>query len=369
MRILYLSSKKNWGGVTNWMNRTALGLERKGHQVWIMAHPRGRFVKSASRKLRIVPRKLGMDYNPYMVLLIWRFVFQNRIDLMVTNIEKEVIVGGLASRLSRIPNIRRVGREDDFNEKWRVKWHHRLLVDRCITPCNLIRDNALKRASWLDGSKFTTIYNGRNVKEFSDRQVVQQKKAWGLAEKAFVIGATSQLSKVKNVDLLIRAFARLAQEAPHCHLVITGEGPERSYLERLAMNLGVANRVTFPGYSSDALMAAAAYDIAVSASRFEGFPNTVVEYFATGRPVVSSDVGGVSEMVKHLYNGVLFPNNDERNLYESLLRLVRNSGLRAALSRNAIHTIKENFSEDVMLDRLEDVFSDTAKNFLTEKRP
>jgi len=356
MRILYLSSKKNWGGVTNWMNQTSLGLERRGHKVWIIAHPNGRFVKSASPHLNITPKKLGMDYNPYMVYFITRFVVKNRIELLVTNIEKEVMIGGMASRLCRIPNIRRVGREDDFNEKMRVKWHHRLLVDRCIVPCDLIRENALKRAGWLEGSAFTTIYNGKNPVHVTPAQRSEQRERCGAREKDLVIGITAQLSKIKGVDILIRAFARLLQKHPECRLVVTGEGAERRNLEFLSEEIKVADRVVFNGYSSNPILTAAAYDIAVCASLFEGFPNTVVEYFAAGRPVVTTDAGGISEMVKHMANGLMVPCGDEDALYESLLLLIQNTSLRETLQKNARLTIQDAFSEDIMLDKLEAFF-------------
>ena len=361
MRILYISSKKNWGGVTNWMNQTAAGLEGRGHSVWIIAHPNGRFVKSASRKLKIVPRKLGMDYNPLTVYFIRRFIMENRIDVMVTNIEKEVIVGGLAARLCSIPNIRRVGREDDFNEKLRVRWHHQLFVDRCLVPCDLIRDNALKRAGWLDGTRFTTIYNGRNPSRATPVQRDRQRRAWGFSEKDMVIGITAQLTRVKGVDGLIRVFGRLLHERPDCALVITGEGAERRNLEMLAKEIHVDHRLVFNGYSSDPMLTAAAYDVAVCTSLFEGFPNVVVEYLAAGKPVVTTDAGGIPEMVEHGVNGLLVPCGDEDRLHEDLLLLVNDMTLRETLQRNAYRTIQEKFSEDIMLDRLEAFFGQTIQ--------
>jgi glycosyltransferase involved in cell wall biosynthesis len=359
MRILYISSKKNWGGVTNWMNQTALGLERRGHNLWIIAHPNGRFIKSASRKLSMLPKKLGMDYNPYMVVFIWRFIVKNRIDLIVTNIEKEVILGGMASRLGRIPNVRRVGREDDFNEKFRVQWHHRLLVDRCIVPCDLIRNNALKRAGWLDGSMFTTIYNGRNPETYSTQEKVQQKKAWGLAAHDFVIGSNTQLTKVKGTTVLISALAEILKTHPGCYLVITGEGPERKNLELQARDLGISDRVVFGGFTSNPLRSAAAYDIAVSVSLFEGFPNTVVEYFAAGTPVVATDAGGVSEMVENMKNGLIVPCGDVQKLHDGLVLLMEKPQLREDLRKNALRTVEAKFSEDIMVDKLETFFKET----------
>jgi glycosyltransferase involved in cell wall biosynthesis len=368
MRILYISSKKNWGGVTNWMSRTASGLEQRGHTVWIIAHPRGRFVRSASQKLRIVPVRLGMDYNPYMILYIRRFIKKKRIDLVLTNIEKEVMAGGVASRLANIPNVRRVGREDDFNERFRVKWHHRLLVEKCIVPCDLIRDNALKRASWLDAATFTTIYNGRNPVAHTKKEILTQREAWGLSGKDCIIGVTTQLAKIKGVDMLMGVFAELLKTHPDCYLVVTGEGSERRRLEQLATNLQISQQVVFGGFSPDPLLAAASYDIAVSNSMFEGFPNTVVEYFAAGRPVVTTDAGGVTEMVGHLKNGFLVPCGDEKKLYDGIRSLLEDPNLRDRLGRNALKTVREKFSEDIMLDNLEAFFMETIDAHKTAVR-
>ena len=361
MNLLYISSKKNWGGVTNWMHRTALGLQQKGHQVWILAHPAGRLVRSASPQLSIVPKKLGMDYNPWMVFFLRRFIRKNGVQLVLTNIEKEVIAGGLASRLCRIPNVRRVGREDDFNERLRVQWHHRLLVDRCIVPCNAVRENAVKRAPWLDKTRFTTIYNGRNPVQYSKREIHDQRARWGLSPEHIVIGVTTQLSRVKRVDRLVRVFKEIGEACSDCRLVVSGEGPEAANLAAMANGLGIEDRVVFAGFSADPMKAAAAYDIAVSSSSFEGFPNTVVEYLAAGRPVVSTDTGGVAEMVASMQNGVLVPNGDEKKLRDAILMLLSKPDLMNRLSQNALKTVEERFSEDGMLNRLEKFFSDAIQ--------
>jgi glycosyltransferase involved in cell wall biosynthesis len=353
MNILYISSKKRWGGVSSWMNKSALGLERKGHNVWILAHPNGRFVKSASSKLKILPKKLGMDYNPLIIYFLIRFIKKNQIDLVITNIEKEVIIGGIVTRICGVPNIRRVGREDDFNERLKVKWHHRLLVDQCIVPCDLVRENATKRAKWLDGSKFTTIYNGENCKRFSVDEIRNQRKKWGLSNKDFIIGVTSQLSSVKGVDSLIQVFSIIVEKHPKIYLIIMGEGKEKEKLKTIVSELNLSRRIIFGGFTTDPMLAAAAYDIAVSNSRFEGFPNNVVEYFAVGKPVVTTDVGGVAEMAKDGYNALLVPCDDDIQLYNKILFLIENPDSRKKLSQNAINTIEKEFSEDIMMEKLE----------------
>ncbi|RLC46311.1 MAG: hypothetical protein DRH57_06350 [Candidatus Cloacimonadota bacterium] len=307
-----------------------------------------------------------MDYNPMMIYFIIRFIKKNQIDVVVTNIEKEVIVGGIAARICGIPNIRRVGREDDFNEKLKVKWHHRLLVDHCIVPCNLVKDNALKRANWLNPDQFTTIYNGRNCKTFSKKEIIQQRKQWGLSDTDFVIGTTSQLSNVKGIDKLITVFKRVLKKHPDCYLVITGEGPERQNLENLSNQLNIVDKVIFTGFYPEPMKVAAAYDIAVSNSQFEGFPNTVVEYFAVGRPVVTTDVGGIAEMVKDGENAFLIPYGDNQQLYQKLVLLIENPDLRKHFGKNAMDTIKKGFSEDIMIEKLEILFRNISRKIATK---
>ena len=363
LNLLYISSKKKWGGVSSWMEKTALGLKKRGHRVWIVAHPKGRFMQSAHRELNLLPHKLGMDYNPLSICYLYYQIKNKKIDMVVTNIEKEVAIGGLAARLAFIPNIRRVGREDDFNRRWKVKWHHRLFVDHCIVPCNRIRDNAVKRAPWLDPSQFITIYNGRNRRTFTEDQIRSQRQKWGVKTDSCVIGSTSQLSSSKGIDGLIRVFSMITKNYEHARLVITGEGKLKKDLTHQVRHLGIQDKVVFAGFSTDPLISAAAYDIAVCNSLFEGFPNTVVEYFAAGRPVVTTNAGGVAEMAEDEYNALLIPCNDDERLFNSLIRLIESPHLRNLLGRNAVKTIINGFSEVIMLDQLERFYQSCVNDF------
>lgn len=362
LNLLYISSKKKWGGVSSWMEKTALGLKQRGHRVWIVAHPNGRFLGSAHRDLNLLPHKLGMDYNPFTIFYLFYLIKDKEIDIIVTNIEKEVAIGGLAARLAGIPNIRRVGNEDDFKPRWKVKWHHRLFVDRCIVPCNHIRENAVKRVPWLNPDQFVTIYNGRNRHSFTAEQINYQRQKWGINSNSYIIGSTSRLSSGKGIEGLIRVFSRISQQHTQARLVITGEGNTKRDLIEQVRELGIQDRVVFAGFSNNPLITAAAYDIAVCNSSFEGFPNAMVEYFAAGRPVVTTDVGGISEMARHESNALLIPCNDDEKLFESLKRLIDSPHLRSRLGENAAKTISDGFSEEAMLDRLENFYRSCVSN-------
>jgi glycosyltransferase involved in cell wall biosynthesis len=109
-----------------------------------------------------------------------------------------------------------------------------------------------------------------------------------------------RLGPAKALDVLLRALA----EVEDASLVLAGDGPERTALERLAAELGLAGRVTFAGPlpRSEVLALHRAADAAVLSSAWENFPHAVVEALAVGTPVVSTDVGGVAEVVRSSRN-------------------------------------------------------------------
>jgi len=338
------------------MQKTAAGLERRGHHVWIVTHPDCRFTRSTESRLKLIPKRLGMDFNPLAIGFLIRLIRKNRIDLVVTNIQKELIAGGIAARLCGIPNVRRIGNELDLNSKYR--WRQRMFVDHSIVPCDAVLTRAMKKAKWLDPSAFSTIYNGRNVATYPVNEIEDQRRAWGLSTNDFIIGSTSQLTTPKNIDRLIHVFSRVRERHPACYLIITGEGPERANLETLSADLGISESVIFPGFSSDAMKTAASYDIAVCNSAIEGFPNSIVEYFAAGRPVIATNVGGIQEMLRDGENGILIESRNDDQLLSKLLLLIGNRDLRERLGREAVETIRSGFSEDMMIERLEALFQD-----------
>jgi len=129
-----------------------------------------------------------------------------------------------------------------------------------------------------------------------------------------VILGAGRLTKQKGFDLLIGAFAILRAQIP-ARLIVLGDGPERPALERLAADLGIADNVALPGYSSEApaFMARAAC-VALS-SRWEGFGLVLVEALAAGAPVAAFDCPfGPSEILEGGRHGVLAAPSDTKAL-------------------------------------------------------
>ena len=150
--------------------------------------------------------------------------------------------------------------------------------------------------------------------------------------KPFILAA-GRLVPQKGFDILIRAFGLIASGAPQLRLVIAGEGPEAQQLCQLAAGLGLASRVLFLGTVSNlsALMRGA--EAFVLSSRYEGFPNVLLEALASSLPIVSADCpSGPREILRDGEFGLLVPCEDPSALADALRRITTDADLRHRLS-------------------------------------
>lgn len=354
MNILYVSSKTGWGGIMSWMVQTAEGLEEKNHKVWILSNPKSKLNKQNYPNLRIIEKSLGPDYNPFAIYKIVKFIKKNSIDILVSNIKKEIIAAGLASRITGIPIIRRVGLPIDLNK--RSKKFHQKYIAHSIIPAKYILSKSMKTEKWINKSDFTVIYNGRKPQKFSSDQINSERKRWGILSNEIILGITVKLSPMKNVEGLIRVFNSLCKTRNNIKLVITGLGGEKEKLEELIAELNINDKIIFNGFTLQPQFIASCYDIAILNSNEEGFPNSLVEYMSVGKPVISTNVGGVSEILIDNFNGLLIKPGNDIELEQSIIRLLDDSRLRKELGDNAQKTIEQKFSSSKMIRDLENVF-------------
>jgi glycosyltransferase involved in cell wall biosynthesis len=151
------------------------------------------------------------------------------------------------------------------------------------------------------------------------------------------VGTVKGLAPVYGVDLLIRAFARLAPSytAQALRLRLVGDGPQRAELQALAVTLGVGDRVDFVGAVPHAQVPAELrrLDVFVAASRQESFGVAVLEASAAGLPVVATRVGGLPEVVDPGVTGLLVAPDDVPALAGAIAQLLDDGALRQRMGR------------------------------------
>jgi glycosyltransferase involved in cell wall biosynthesis len=354
MNILFISSKKNWGGVVSLSNRLALKLKEKGSKTWVISNKKSSFTKNASKNISLIPRTFGMDYNPLMILYLIYFIKKYKINIIVTNIKKEIIVGGIAAKICQIPNIRLIGNERDFERFYLLK---KYLVSHNILPCEYVKKNSLRNVSWLRSRDLSVIHLGLNYTAFNQKEILNEKKKLCISLDKTIIGVTGRLAKGKGVDFLIKSFSKIANRYPNTIILITGAGNQQETLEKLVNSLNLTNQVLFSGFTKNPLIRAALYDIAIMPSEYEAFPYVIIEYLSVGSAVIATDVGGTNEIIKSNENGFLIKNRNQHELIDKIQLLIENEELRKKFRKASIETIEKYFSEDIMIEKFITVFN------------
>ena len=164
--------------------------------------------------------------------------------------------------------------------------------------------------------------------------VVPEKKSRAKPEKQIV--AMGRLVNQKGFDILIKAFAKICDNRPGWFLTIWGEGPDRKSLEKLRDSLQLSDKVKLPGITPTPLEAMQNGNIFVLSSRYEGFPNVLLEAMVQGLPVIATDCpSGPSEIIQNNINGLLVAPEDSGKLAESLDRLISDDDLQRELGAKA----------------------------------
>ena len=237
-------------------------------------------------------------------------------------------------------------------------------VDRQIPRRVWFRRFALARSKWvvvpsqtlvtiatdiwrIPPDKLRYVPNGVDCARFGCAPVPGIAPGFEKAAGELIVGTVAPLRPEKNVGRLVRAFAGLRRDR-HARLVIVGDGPERSGLEALAHELGIADRTVFTGYVSEPEKVLGWFDVFAISSDTEQMPNALIQAMANGRAVAGVDVGDVRHIVCPENRALIAPAGDDDGLRDAIEKLLDDEGLRSELGpANAAH-VREHYAQDRM---------------------
>lgn len=176
-----------------------------------------------------------------------------------------------------------------------------------------------------------------------------------------IVLAVGRASEQKQFGLLLEVFHSLANQHPNWDLVILGEGPQRPALRAQVRAAGLEKRIFLPGRVGNVGEWYKRADLYVMSSRFEGFPNTLVEAMAYGMPAVSFDCDtGPRDIIRHGIDGLLVPPGDVAGLTAALDRLMGDAALRKQFAERAVE-VRERFSMERIAGMWEELFEEIRK--------
>ena len=226
-----------------------------------------------------------------------------------------------------------------------------------------------KNLSLNDQPKHFTIYNAVDVEKirkiWQDTNPADERKKLNIPENALIIGAVSRLRHEKGIDLLIKAFGQVAPQIPQSYLLIIGTGPDEEKLKKMAEETGFSTRIIFYGGVGweTAMRQMALMDLVVVPSRFEGFGLTAAEAMAMGKPIITSDVFGLNEVVINGQYGLIFPADSPKSLVDSILKLCKDPELRAKFGVSGLFNVCEKFDTSTYNKKVISLYDGMLKYF------
>ncbi len=227
---------------------------------------------------------------------------------------------------------------------------NRLILDRCaddVNACIGFSAKALSRVDGFRGNRIHVIENGiafENYGPAPDQATLRVQLGLDPAKRYLIHVARHH--PVKDQAMLLRGFASAAAALPDVDLLMVGDGPLRSDLERLTRELGIEQRVQFLGIRKDVAEVLRAADAFALTSVSEAASLTLLEAMATGLPVVVTNVGGNPEIVRAGIDGLLVPRGDWKACGEAIVKLFREPGLIHTLGANARQRVSEKYRLD-----------------------
>ncbi|MFA5104879.1 MAG: glycosyltransferase family 4 protein [Candidatus Margulisiibacteriota bacterium] len=193
-------------------------------------------------------------------------------------------------------------------------------IDKFICVSNNSKE-VLAANYGIDKGKISVVYNGIDVSDSQEFDGASLKRLLGINGDGRIVGVVSRIVKDKGIDDFLSASKKVLVQCPGTTFLIVGDGDLSDNMKELSASLGINKNVIFAGEVRDVFGYINIMDVCVMPSRHESMPYAILEYMAMKKPVVSTDVGGVPEIIKNGVSGLLVSANDPKAIADAVTDL------------------------------------------------
>jgi glycosyltransferase involved in cell wall biosynthesis len=291
------------------------------------------------------------------------FVRSKHIDLIVTNGIKCHIIGSMVSSMTGAKLIWHVR---DFMETGLARFlltsMGRLFPDRIITNSDAVG------SIFVSGGRTETVYNGVDLAQFnSELDGKRVRSEFKVGKHTKLIGAIGHFAPLKGYEELLCAVREVVGAGFNVKLALVGEciyPHSKGYKEKLLSlvdSTGMKDKVIFTGFREDIPELLASFDLFVLPSRSEGFGRVNLEAMAMGKPVISTNVGGIPEVVIDGVTGILVPPGNSNVISRAIVKLLDDPHMREIMGREGRKRVEERFTLQGHVQRIQEIYRDVLR--------
>jgi glycosyltransferase involved in cell wall biosynthesis len=357
--VLFVLSSLAVGGSERKIARMANRLKDEGVQV-TLACLNGPYTIESTLRRDVPLRKLERrgKFSLSAVMRLRKIILAERpATVIAVNLYQALYVACATLLLPNRPRTVALVNTSTFRGRHLLKRLYKFVLARFDQT---VHGSQAQRRFWVSASPHahdnsTVIYNGVDSAHFepvvAHEEAKRLRARLGVGPQALLIGTVGRMRPEKNQEVLLTALRRLRVARVDAHLVIAGDGPLHSVLKRRAVELEVADRVSFVGELEDVRPVLTAIDVFVLPSTaVESFSNAALEAMAIGRPVILSDIGGAREMIDDGVEGyVVSPTELAARLPALIAALYSDRRKRLLMGQAARRRAETRFSVAAML--------------------
>lgn len=229
------------------------------------------------------------------------------------------------------------------------KWCHRIIAIN-----SSVRDELVERRKF-PADLVTVIPAGVDVAAHAEVQSALDPR------HVPVIGTATPLEADKGIPFFLGAARQVLDVRPELEFLVAGAGPEEANLRRVARALAIEQKVTFVPHLLDFTESLAAMDIFCLPSLQKGLGTIMLEAMALGRPVIATEVGGVSNAIREGDTGLIVPPGDSRALARKMLDLLENPARARAIGAAARRLVANEFNADRMVVQTAELYREICE--------
>jgi len=320
-------------------------------------------------------RKIDLLADVRAFVQIYRHIKDFKPDIVHTHTAKAGALGRIAAVLAGVPIRVHTFHGHIFDGYFgRVKTSIFLLVERVLaffTRYIIVVSDAQKRDisgkyAIAGEDKVRVINLGLELEKFTDDCYLSGiRKKFGIGTGSIVVSIVGRLVPIKNHKMLLNAARRLVVQAPGLDVkfLVVGDGEQRPFLEGYSSEIGLGDKVIFCGWEEDMREIYAGSDIIALTSLNEGTPVAVIEAMASGRPVVATDVGGVSDVVEDSVTGYLVRSGDDAVFSEKLMELASDKLKRESFGKAGRSSVIRRYSKERLVEDIKRLYREALIDY------
>jgi glycosyltransferase involved in cell wall biosynthesis len=298
---------------------------------------------------------------PSIIARLRSLVKSERIDIVQTHLLHASLIGGIVGKL---PGNHKIIVTQHYTHKSLDKFFQKTIdrtaikmADRLIAVSSAVKADLLENG--VKENKICVIHNGIHLKEFDQKANIKNCLFSDLKKQGkFIIGAVGNLHKRKDYSNLIKAMKEVVKRFPETHLVIIGEGTERTTLEKMIEKKNLRNNITLVGFQKNVSALIKHFDLYVHPAKSEPFGIAILEAMAISKCVIATKVEGVIDIIENEINGFLVPPQDSHAIAERICKAIENPEQTAEIGRNARKRVEDSFIIENTVKSYQDLYEE-----------